>query len=127
MAIFLYIAATINDEISQINVKTAFLNGYLEQYIYMEQPEGFKEQDQEQKVCKLLKSIYGLKQASRSWNLRFVETIKIYWYEQNVYETCAYKLINNGSIVFLVLYIGDILQNLNEMLKLSEVQIWLAE
>ena len=78
MAIFLYIAATINDEISQINVKTAFLNGYLEQYIYMEQPEGFKEQDHEQKVCKLLKSIYGLKQASRSWNLRFVETIKIY-------------------------------------------------
>ena len=54
-----------------MDVKTAFLNGNLEKSIYMSQPEGFIEQDQEQKVCKLKKSIYGLKQASRSWNIRF--------------------------------------------------------
>ena len=45
-----------------MDVKTAFLNGNLDEEIYMSQPEGFQEKDQEQKVCRLLKSIYGLKQ-----------------------------------------------------------------
>ena len=49
-----------------MDVKTAFLNGYLEESIYMMQPKGFVAKGQQQKVCKLLKSIYGLKQASRS-------------------------------------------------------------
>ena len=74
--IFLSIAAALDYKIWQIDVKTAFLNGYLEESIYMEQSEGFKSHDQYQKVCKLLKLIYGLKQASRSWNLRFDKTIK---------------------------------------------------
>ena len=52
-----------------MDVKTAFLNGSLEETIYMVQPEGFIAKGQEKKVCKLQKSIYGLKQASRSWNL----------------------------------------------------------
>ena len=49
-----------------MDVKTAFLNGYLEESIYMMQPEGFVVKGQQQKVCKLLRSIYGLKQDSRS-------------------------------------------------------------
>ena len=60
----------------------AFLNGYLEESIYMMQPEGFVAKGQQQKVCKLLRSIYRLKQASRSWNLRFDETIKTYCFEK---------------------------------------------
>ena len=59
--------------------QAAFLNGYLEETIYMQQLEGFVAKGQEQKVFKLLRSIYGLKQASRSWNLRFDETIKSYY------------------------------------------------
>ena len=82
--ILLSIAACLDYEIWQMDVKTAFLNGNLEEDIYMEQPEGFKVKGQEQKVCKLLKSIYGLKQASRSWNLRFDETIKTYGFKQNM-------------------------------------------
>ena len=65
--ILLSIATFYNYEIWQMDVKTAFLNGNLEENIYMVQPEGFIEQGQEQKVCKLNRSIYGLKQASRSW------------------------------------------------------------
>ncbi|KAA0060399.1 gag/pol protein [Cucumis melo var. makuwa] len=57
-------------EIWQMDVKTAFLNDNLEESIFMSQPEEFITQSQEQKVCKLNRSIYGLKQASRSWNVR---------------------------------------------------------
>ena len=79
--ILLSIAISLDYKIWQIDVKTVFLNGYLEESIYMVQPEGFVAKGQEQKVCKLLRSIYGLKQASRSWNLRFNETIKTYGFE----------------------------------------------
>ena len=75
----------------------------------------------------MLKSIYGLKQASRSWNLRFDETIKTYGFEQNVDEPCVYKLINVQTAVFLVLYADDILPIGNNVVKLSKVKNWLAE
>ena len=64
--ILLSIATFYDYEIWQMDVKTAFLNGNLEESIYMVQPKGFIQKDQEQKVCKLQKSIYGLNQASRS-------------------------------------------------------------
>ena len=64
--ILLSIAAHYDYEIWQIDFKTTFLNGYLEKTIYMVQPEGFVVKGQEQKVCKLKRSIYGLKKASRS-------------------------------------------------------------
>ena len=69
--ILLSIAAYYDYEIWKIDVKTSFLNGYLEENIYMMQPDGFITEGQEHMVCKLLKSLYGLKQASRSWNKRF--------------------------------------------------------
>ena len=89
--ILLSIATFYDYEIWQMDVKTAFLNGNLEESIYMSQPEGFIKQDQEQKVCKLKKSIYGLKQASRSWNIRFDTAIKSYGFEQNIDEPSVYK------------------------------------
>ena len=58
-----------------MDVKTAFFNGNLTEEVYMTQPEGFKS-GSGSKVCKLHRSIYGLKQASMSWNIRFDETIK---------------------------------------------------
>ena len=103
------IATFLDYEIWKMDVKTDFLNGYLEESIYMMQPKGFMAKGQQKKVCKLLKSIYGLKQASRSWNLRFDETIKIYGFEQNVDEPCVYKYIKQKKVVFLVLYVDDIL------------------
>ena len=54
-----------------MNVKTAFLNEDLEEDVYMTQPEGFIDSYNAKKVCKLQRSIYGLKQTSRSWNKRF--------------------------------------------------------
>ena len=59
-----------------MDVKTTFLNGSLNETIYMVQPEGFIEKGQEKKLCKLQKSIYGLNQASRSWNIKFDQSVK---------------------------------------------------
>ena len=74
--IILSMTSSLDYEIWQMDVKTVFLNDNLDEEIYMSQPKGFIKKDQEQKVCRLLKSIYGLKQASRSWNIRIDETIK---------------------------------------------------
>ena len=73
--ILLSIVAALDYEIWKMDIKTAFLNGYVDESINMMQQEGYIVKGQEQKVYKLLRSIYGLKQASRSWNLRFDETI----------------------------------------------------
>ena len=98
----------------------------IEESIYMSQPEEFIKQDQEQKVCKLKKSIYGLKQASRSWNIRFDTAIKSYGFEQNVDEPCVYKKVVNSIIAFLVLYVDDILLIGNDVGYLTDIKKWLA-
>ncbi|GJV87862.1 retrotransposon protein, putative, ty1-copia subclass [Tanacetum coccineum] len=76
--ILIAITAFYDYEIWKMDVKTAFLNGYLDEDIYMVQPESFIDLKHPRKVCKLQRSIYGLKQASRSWNKRFDEEIKRY-------------------------------------------------
>ncbi|TYK05426.1 gag/pol protein [Cucumis melo var. makuwa] len=92
----------------------------------MNDPKGFITQGQEQNVCKLNRSIYGLKQASRSWNIKFDTTIKSYGFDQNVDEPCVYKKINKGKVAFLVLYVDDILLIENDVGYLIDVKTWLA-
>ena len=69
------IASLNNMEIHHMNVKTTFLNGELDEEIYMEQSEGFVVQGQENKVCKLVKSLYGFKQAPKQWHEKFDHTM----------------------------------------------------
>ncbi|KAA0065369.1 gag/pol protein [Cucumis melo var. makuwa] len=121
--ILLSIATFYDYEIWQMDVKTAFLNGNLEESIYMAQLEGL---GQEKKVYKLQKSIYGLKQASRSWNIRFDTAIKSYDFEQNVDEPCVYKKVVNSIVVFLELYVDDILLIGNDVGYLTDIKKWLA-
>ncbi|GJU96658.1 retrotransposon protein, putative, ty1-copia subclass [Tanacetum coccineum] len=84
--IFIDVAAYYDYEIWQMDVKTAFLNGYLIKEVYMEQPEGFVNPKYPNRVCKLKRSIYGLKQASRQWNKRFDDEIKKFGFSQNADE-----------------------------------------
>ena len=86
----LAIAAHMNCEIWQIDMKTAFLNGELEEEVYMIQPKDFTSTN-ESKVCKLQRSIYGLKQASRSWNIHFDKIIRTYGFIRNEEEPYIYK------------------------------------
>ena len=89
--ILLSIATHYDYEIWQMDDKATFLNGNLKEEIYMMQPEGFIAKNHEYMVCKLIRSIYGLKQASRSWNIRFDQAIKAFGFEQNLDESCVYK------------------------------------
>ena len=118
-----------------MDVKTAFLNDNLEEEIYMTQLEeeiymmqleGFIAKKQERMVCKLKKSIYGLKQASRSWNIRFDQAIKLFGFEQNLDEPCVYNRHQDKVVTFLVLYVDDILLIGNDVRVMSSVKIWLS-
>ena len=85
--------------------------------------EGFIPHGQESKVCKLMKSIYGLKQASRSWNIRFDEAIKSFGFSQNIDEPCVYKKVSGRIITFLILYVDDILLIGNDVGVMSSVKM----
>ena len=106
-------------------MKMTFLNENLSEDVYMTQLKGFTSKDGS-KVCKLQESIYGLKQASRSWNIRFDETIKEFGFSQNHDEACVYKKVSGSVVVFLVLYVYDILLMGNNVLVLQSVKIWLS-
>ena len=105
----------------------AFLNGELEEDIYMQQPKRFIALSQEHMVCKLHRSIYGLKQASRSWNIRFDQVINLYGFEKSPDEPCVYKKIQGIVVVFLVLYVDDILLIGNSVKVLSDVKRYLKK
>jgi hypothetical protein len=103
------IAAFYNCEIWQMDIKTVFLNGNLSEDLYMIQPEGFVDPKNAGKICKLQKSIYGLKQASRNWNIRFDEVVKGFGFIKNEEEPCVYEMASGSAVAFLVLYVDDIL------------------
>ena len=120
--IILAIAAYFDYEIWQMDVKIAFLNGNLTEDVYMMQPEGFVDPTNTEKICKLRKSIYGLKQASRSWNIRFDEVVKGFGFIKNEEEACVYKKASGSSVAFLILYVDDILLIGNDIPMLDSIK-----
>ena len=110
-----------------MDVKTAFLNGFLDEEIYMEQPEGFASSENSGMVCKLKKSIYGLKQASRSCNLRFDEIIRSSGFLKNSEESCVYQKASGSMVVFLILYVDDILIIGNDIGMMQGVKAYLCK
>ncbi len=116
------IAAARDLEMMQLDVKTAFLYGTLEE-VYMHQPEVFVLPGREGEVCRLIKSIYGLKQASRVWNVKFNEFIISFGLKRSQCDSCIYyRHLRQGEIdeeiTFFILYVDDglILSNVNQIL-----------
>ena len=99
-----------------------FLNGNLTEDVYMMQPEGFVDPTNAGKICKLQKSIYGLKQASRSWNIHFDEVVQGFGFIKNEEEACVYKKESGSSVAFLILYVDDILLIGNNIPMLESVK-----
>lgn len=106
LKILLAIANQKDMHIHQMDVKSAFLNGELDEDIYMELPEGYK---QGNKVCKLNKALYGLKQASRAWNERFNAFMSRIKFKKCVSDQCLYVKNQNGKMIYVLLYVDDIL------------------
>ena len=88
----------------------------------MMQPEGFLNPKGANKLCKLQRSIYGLVQASRSWNICFDKVIKAYGFIQTYDEACIYKRVSGSSIAFLILYVDDILLIRNDIEFLDSIK-----
>ncbi|GJT56454.1 retrovirus-related pol polyprotein from transposon TNT 1-94 [Tanacetum coccineum] len=121
--ILLALVAQLDLELVQMDVKTAFLHGDLEEEIYMVQSEGFKVARKAYEVCKLHKSLYGLKQSPRQWYKRFDKFMMESKYTRSKYDHCVYlKKLQDGSFVYLLLYVDDMLiasQCLDEIEKLK--------
>ncbi|KAK8934097.1 hypothetical protein KSP39_PZI014574 [Platanthera zijinensis] len=96
--------------IMQMDAVAAYLNGYLEEDVYIEQPPGYVVKGQEKKVCKLRKALYGLKQGARAWNGRIDTFLQKHGYVKCPYEYALYmKVEKNGDIMILCLYVDDMI------------------
>ncbi len=114
--------ATIEDmEIHQMDVKTTFLNGDLEEDIYMEQPEGFT-QESEHLVCKLHKSLYGLKQSPKAWNQKLDVFLKNIEFVRNDADFCVYVTQVGDVKFFIIVYVDDFILMCNNKDKLLQVK-----
>ena len=85
-----------------MDVKTAFLNGFLKEELYMLQPDGFVDPNGANKVSKLKRSIYGLVQACRSWNICSDEMINVFGFIHSLWETSIYTKVSGTTIEFLI-------------------------
>ena len=93
-----------------MDVKTAFLHGDLEEVIYMAQPEGFVKTRKENLVCRLKKSLYGLKQSPRQWYKRFDSYMLKINFRRCLKDCCVYyHVFEDGMIILLLLYVDDML------------------
>ena len=124
--IIMALVAHFDLELHQMDVKTIFLNGDIDETIYMIEPENFVSGDAKQMVSKLKKSIYGLKQASRQWYYKFHQVIISFDFEINLVDDCMYHKFNESKHKFFILYVDDILLASNDIDLLHETKRFLA-
>ena len=108
--LLLSLANSLQWPVEQCDIDTAFLNANLEEDIYMSQPEGYEDPDHPLHVCKLQKSLYGLKQAAYLWNQLLAEKLKILDFNQlKTDSSCFVKRDEHGTAIILAVYVDDIL------------------
>jgi hypothetical protein len=122
LRIIMVLVSHYNLELHQMDVKLAFLNEDLLENIYMAQLKGFTVKGKEHMGCHLRKSIYGLKQASRQWYLKFDETIRSFGFKENEEDNCIYAKFKSGKFIFLILYVDDILLASSDVILLLETK-----
>ncbi|KAM6566372.1 hypothetical protein CsatA_025500 [Cannabis sativa] len=92
----------------------------------MSQSEGFEGNGNDNLVCKLKRSIYGLKQASRQWYLKFDKVVTSFGFVENKFDQCIYMKISGSRYIFLVLYVDDILLASSDLSLLNETKNFLS-
>jgi hypothetical protein len=126
--VLLAMVALYDLELEQLDVKTAFLHGELEETIYMHQPDGFIVEGKEDHVCQLRRSLYGLKQSPRQWYKRFDSFMIRHGYTRSSYDSCVYyRQLADGSFVYLLLYVDDMLIAAKSMLEIKRLKSLLGD
>ncbi|KAH9140653.1 hypothetical protein AeRB84_015124 [Aphanomyces euteiches] len=115
------IIALLDLETKQLDIKTAFLHGELDEEIYMEQPEGYVQPGKETQVCRLQKSLYGLKQAPRQWHKKLHGFVQDLGFRQCYKDQCIYVRVQRASFVYLAFYVDDITLAGKDAHELDEV------
>ena len=105
LRMLLAVAAHKRMAMTQFDVKTAFLNGTIEEEIYMSQPEGFE--DGTNRVCRLIKGLYGLKQSPRAWNHEADKSLRGLGLKQLKSDPCVYTRLTSNCNLYLALYVDD--------------------
>lgn len=91
-----------------VDIKTAYLHGKLQEEIFMRQPPGY-ESGNPNEVCRLRRSIYGLKQAARVWNMKIDEVLKRMGFYQSKADPCLYIRQKSGKSIFVLIYVDDVI------------------
>ncbi|PNX73271.1 pentatricopeptide repeat-containing protein mitochondrial-like [Trifolium pratense] len=124
--ILLSLAANLDWPLHQLDVKNAFLNGNLKEEVYMDVSPGFEDKFGSN-VCKLNKSLYGLKQSPRAWFEKFTQSMKKQGYIQGQADhTLFTKFSKDGKIVVLIVYVDDIVLTRNDIVEMGRVKKKLA-
>jgi hypothetical protein len=104
----LALAAKMKWKLHQMDAKTTFLNGVIEEEVYIEQPQGFEVEDRKTHVCKLKKALYGLKQAPRAWYGRIASFLSSLGFTKSNADSNLYFKVMNDEPVILLLYVDDL-------------------
>ena len=96
-------------QIHHMDVKTAFLNGVIEEEVYIEQPEGFETFDKESHECRLKRALYGLKQAPRAWYTRIDNYFIRLGFTKSEADVNLYHIVVDYKPLIIVLYVDDMI------------------
>ena len=125
--ILLALVAQYGLELDQLDVKTAFLHGDLDEEIYMTQPLGFRAAGKDKLVCRLKKSLYGLKQSPRQWYRLFDGFMIGHSYTQSQFDPCVYfRKLKGGAYIYLLLYVDDMLIASTSRSAIDELKVQLS-
>ena len=117
------VAAHRNWKVFQLDVKSAFLNGILQEEIYVEQPAGFMTQEKEDKVYLLKKALYGLKQAPRAWYGRIDDYLTDSGFQKSFSEATLYVKRINDDVLIISLYVDDLLVTGSNTVQVAEFKL----
>ena len=111
-------------KVRHYDVKTAFLNGDIEEELYMSQPDGYILQGNENLVCKLKKSLYGLKQSARAWNIKMNTVLLQHGFTRSNADQCLYSRFHENKWMYILAFVDDLLiihEDDNEIVKIGRL------
>lgn len=121
----LAIAEIKNLEVQQLDVKGAYLNGDLQEEIFLRQPNGFN--DGTARVCRLKKTIYGLKQSGREWNRKLDKVLIELGFTKSIVDHCVYIRTKNGHTSYITVWVDDLMLFTDNPLEMDEIKAHLKK